>query len=187
MASETEIINLALVPLLGANSITNRTDESTEAITMDKSFDYCRDKVIEEAQPTFCTNRAIWTPTNETPLFNYGYSYLIPTTVIKVLGVNEHLRGYNWRREKDRILANDESIQIRYIEQETNTNFFSPGFNNALALYLAWFNCIALTQNRALKDSLWAQYLDALSDAMSSDNQQGQGIQTYSDALIRVR
>ena len=188
MASETDIINLALVPLLGCNRITNRNDDSTEAIVMNASYDYCRDTVLEDRAWTFATTRSVWTPTTDPiPFGNYNYSYIIPSTVLRVLTVNPSMDSYDWVRERDRILARDETINVIYTERVENTNFFSSGFINCLSLYLAWYNCIALTESRSLKDSLWAQYQDALTDAASSDGQQGKSRQTTANALLRVR
>ena len=188
MSSETDIANLALVPLLGCNKITNLNDNQTEAIVMKASYSYCRDAVLEDRAWTFATTRDVWIPTTDAvPFGNYAYSYLIPTTVLRVLTVNPGMDSYDWVREKDRILARDETINVIYTEKVTNTNFFSSGFINCFSLYLAWYNCIALTESRALKDSLWAQYQSALTDAASSDGQQGKSRQTTANALLRVR
>ena len=196
MASETDIINLALGPLLGCDPITNRSDNQTTAIVMNASYDYCRDKVLESRAWTFATKRETWIPTVDSVPFGFTYSYQIPSTALRILTVANNAVGstfggsqstFKWQREEDRILTDAEKIDVRFINRVENPNRFSSGFINALSLYLAWYNCIALTENRALKDSLWVQYEDALMDAASSDGQQGRKEQTHSTSLLRVR
>jgi hypothetical protein len=196
MSSETDIANLALVPLLGCNRITNLDDNQTEAIVMKASYTHCRDTVLEARAWTFATTRGIWIPTIDTIPFGFTYSYQIPSTVLKVLTVANAGTGnvfsssdstFKWQREKDRVITDAESINVRYIEKITNTNQFSTGFVNALSLYLAWYNCVALTESTTLKSSLWAQYQDALFDAATADGQQGRKEQTHSTSLLRVR
>jgi hypothetical protein len=195
MASETDIANLALVPLLGCNRISSLSDNQTEAITMSASYDYCRDTVLESRAWTFATTRESWSPTNDTPAFGFTYSYQIPSKALQVLNVYNtasHINSvsnqrFKWQREEDRVICDAQTIYVRFITRVENTNRFSSGFINALSLYLAWYNCIALTENRALKDSLWAQYEDALQDAAASDGQQGRKEQITSSSLTRVR
>lgn len=192
MASETEIANLALVPLLGCNRITSLSDNQTEAIVMSASYSHCRDTVLEDRAWTFATNRVIWTPTADVVPFGFTYSYLIPTTVLKILDVSDRANGnvrssFMWRREGDRILTNAEQIYVRVIEQVTNPNQFSTGFINTLALHLAWFNCIALTENNTLKESLERRYENALIDASTADGMQGRKEQIRANALLNAR
>lgn len=195
MASETDIINLALVPLLGCDPITNRTDNQTTAIVMNASYDYCRDKVLESRAWTFATEREVWVPTSDTVAFGFTYSYQIPSKVLRVLTCFDNARSDNaqsnstfkWQREGDRVITDALKINVRFINKVENTNRFSASFIDAFSLYLAWYNCIALTENRALKDSLWAQYDNAIDDAASSDGQQGRKEQVVSNVLMRVR
>ena len=192
MASETDIANLALVPLLGCNRITNLGDEQTEAIVMDASYAHCRDTVLEDRAWTFATRREIWTPTADEVPFGFTFSYLIPSTALKILTVSDRTNGlirssFMWQREEDRIITDASQIYVRYMVRITNTNRFSSGFINALSLYLAWYNCIALTESRTLKDSLRGQYEDALIDASTADGMQGRKEQFTANALIRVR
>ena len=192
MSSETDIANLALVPLLGCNRITSLDDEQTESIVMKASFSHCRDTVLEDRAWTFATKRDIWIPTVDVVPFGYTYSYLIPSTALKVLTVSDKANGFindnfMWNREEDRILTDAEQIYVRYVTRVTNTDRFSSGYINALSLYLAWYNCIALTESRTLKDSLRAQYEDALIDASTADGMQGRKERFTSNSLINVR
>jgi hypothetical protein len=193
MSSVTDIANLALVPLLGCNRINNIEDEQTEAIVMKAAYIYCRDAVMEERAWTFATGRATWTPTANVPPFGFSAEYLMPSTVMRVLRI-ETLRGVtgkDWVVETNGnltvLLANDPALNVKYIEKVDNTNRFSAGFINCLAIYLAWFTCIGLTENRSLQDSLWVKYQDALTEAASSDGQQGKSRVTTANTLLKAR
>lgn len=192
MPSETDIANLALVPLLGCNRITNLGDEQTEAIVMQASFTHCRDTVLEDRAWTFATRREIWVPTSDTVPFGFTFSYLIPSAALKILTVSDKTNGlirssFMWQREEDRIITDASQIYVRYMVRITNTNRFSSGFINALSLYLAWYTCIALTESRSLKDSLKDQYDEALIDASTADGMQGRKEKFVANSLIDVR
>ena len=192
MSSETEIANLALVPLLGCERITSLSDNQTEAVVMNASYSHCRNAVLEERAWTFAAGRAIWTPTADAVPFGYTYSYLIPTTVLKIFDVSERSNGstsssFMWVREGDRILTNASQIYVRYLNEVTNTSIFSAGFINALSLYLAWYTCIALTESRTLKDGLRGEYENALIDAGTADGMQGRREKIRNNALLNAR
>ena len=193
MSSVTDIANLALVPLLGCGRVENIEDEQTEAVVMKAAYVYCRDAVMEERAWTFATSRGQWTPLADSPPFGYSFQYLIPSTVLRVLSIETAtgVKGKDWAVESDGektvLLANDSLLNVQYLEKVENTNRFSSGFVNCLSIYLAWFTCVGLTQNRSLQDSLWVKYQDALTEAASSDGQQGKSRVVTNNQLLRAR
>jgi hypothetical protein len=193
MSSVTDIVNLALVPLLGCKRVENIEDEQTEAIVMKAAYTYCRDAVMEERAWTFATSRATWTPTATEPPFGFSAEYLIPSTVMRVLAIETAtgVKGKDWVVESNGtqtvLYGNDSVLNVTYLEKIDNTNRFTAGFVNCLAIYLAWFTCVGLTDNRSLQDALWVKYQNALTEAASSDGQQGKSRKTTSNALLRVR
>lgn len=187
--SETSIANLACVSHLGCNKITNLDDDQTEAIVMKGSFDHCRDSLLEEGMWGFANRRDIWTPTTDTPSWGFTFSYLIPSEVIRILTVTDapNRIDFKWELAGDRILCDAQSIFVKYTTRVTNTNLFTTGFTNALAVYLAYYNCIVLTENKGMKDTLFGEYNDALDNARTNDGMQGVAERIRSNALINVR
>lgn len=187
--SEVSIANLALVSHLGCNKITNLDDESTEAIVMRASFDHCRDTLLEEGMWGFANKRDIWTPLSDEPVWGFSFAYQIPSTTIRMLTVsnNETNKSFFWKLEGDQILCDAEQVFVKYTVRVTNTNLFTTGFSNALALYLAYYNCIGLTENRAMKEELYREYNNALDDARTNDGMQGKAEKIRSNVLIDAR
>ncbi len=187
--SETSIANLACVSHLGCNRITNLDDEQTEAIVMKSSFDHCRDALLEEGMWGFANRYDEWTPTTDDAGWRWEFSYLIPSEVIRILIVTDspNKTNFQWELAGDRILCNSDSVLVKYTQRVTNTNLFTTGFENALALYLAYYNCIALTENKGMKDGLFGEYNTALDDARTNDGMQGVAERIRSNALISVR
>jgi len=187
--SETAIANLASVSHLGCNVITNIGDNQTEAIVMKASFDHCRDTLLEEGMWGFASRYDEWTPTADDAGWKWSFSYVIPSTSIRVLEVTDapNRIDFRWELVGDRILCDAESIFVKYTERVTNTNLFTTGFTNALALYLAYYNCISLTESQKMKDRLFGEYNTALDDARTNDGMQGVPERIRSNALINVR
>ena len=187
--SETSIANLASVSHLGCNKITNLDDEQTEAIVMKASFNHCRDTVLEEGAWRFANKRATWSPLSSTDNWAFSHAYLIPSEVIRIIRATDspNKTGFKWEIGGDKLFCDADVLYVQYTKQVTNTNFFTNGFTNALALYLAYYNCMALTENKGMKDGLFAEYNKALDDARTNDGMQGVAEQIRSTSTIDVR
>ena len=188
--SETAIANLASVSHLGCNKITNLDDNQTEAIVMKATFDHCRDVVLEEGAWRFANTREQWVPLATNDNWAFEYAYQIPSEVIRIIKATDSPKKtkFNWEIGSGRkVYCDSEVLYVQYTKRVTNTNEFTNGFVNALALYLAYYNCIALTENKGMKDSLLGEYQKAIDDARTNDGMQGVAEQINSTATIDVR
>jgi hypothetical protein len=187
--SETSIANLASVSHLGCNKITNLDDEQTEAIAMKGSFAHCRDTVLEEGAWRFANKRDQWVPLASTDNWAFSYAYQIPSEVIRIIRATDSPQktGFVWEIGEDKLYCDSATLYVQYTKQTTNTNLFSNGFTNALALYLAYYNCMALTESKSMKDTLLGEYQKAIDDARTNDGMQGIAEQIRSTQTIDVR
>jgi hypothetical protein len=187
--SETSIANLASVSHLGCNKITNLDDEQTEAIVMKASFAHCRDTVLEEGAWRFANTRDQWVPLSSTDNWAFTYAYSIPSEVIRIIRATDSPKktSFVWEIGGDKVFCDSSTLYVQYTKRITNTNQFTNGFTNALALYLAYYNCMALTENQGMKDRLFAEYNKALDDARTNDGMQGVAEQINSTSTIDVR
>ncbi len=94
------------------------------------------------------------------PAFDFGYMQALPSDCLRVLMVSQ---GDDlWKVEGRYVLTDSSSIQLKYLKDETDYAKWDAMAYEALALYLAWEVCFALTQNQALRDSAfkaWDSYM----------------------------
>jgi hypothetical protein len=180
MATEVSICNLALSWLAG-NLIISLNDETVEAQLCNANYISSRDAVLEDRAWTFATQRYRWTPLSESPVYGYGYAFMIEPEVIRVLEVRDNDDPYNpngansldWRRESNAILANASVIYVKALRRVVDTSKYPPSFVMALAARLAADICIPLTESRQMQQDMWNLYMKKLDDAMATDGMQG--------------
>jgi len=182
--SEVAIANMAL-GWLGANLITSLQDGSTEAKLMDANFFAIRDAVLEEVDWRFATARYSLVLSAEKPEFEYANKFLIKENVLKVITVNEN--KYDWQREGEYILSDEAVCNIRCIVRIVSPALFTPLFVQALAARLAADLAMPLTQNRTLQGDMYALYKVKLTEAKSSDGQQGKSRKLRMRKLLQAR
>jgi hypothetical protein len=91
------------------------------------------------------------------PEYNWTFQFLLPALCLRLLDVNND--SQRWRREGRFILADEESLEIKYVADHTDYDTMDPLFHEALAAYLAWDICYRITQNRGLKNQLLEDYI----------------------------
>ncbi len=77
-SSEVDICNSALIHL-GAGLITSLTENKDEARACNQFYAKSRDAVLTQANWTFATTQAELSKLSTTPLYKYGFAYLLPT------------------------------------------------------------------------------------------------------------
>ena len=191
MATKTSIANQAL-GWLGANLITAFTDDSREAQLITANYPDIRDAVLEEREWTFASARRSLLPSVTAPLYGYAYKFTIPGDVLRILEVRNDKRargknGLDWRLEGDFILADSDSLDIRYIYRNDEPASYSPGFVQALAARLAADLAIPIAESRALQQDMFGLYQAKLKSAAALDGMQGKAQSFNSTRLTEVR
>lgn len=192
MASSIAICNMAL-GFLGQNPILNLLDpQNSQEQLCAQYYDVARLAILEEAQWSFAMKRVVIEGEVAAPEWGYGNAHTLPGDVIRVLfvGLQQDERkftNFDWRLEDGRILANQNKIFVRYTADVTDTTKFSPLFVQCLAARLAADMCIAITENRQLKDQLTREYEGKLQMAVTMNSMQGRSEKLKTGRLISQR
>lgn len=196
--TKTEIINLAL-SMLGANLITDPTDDSDEAQLANLHYEPARDSVLELQEWQFAIKRFTPAASTTEPLFGWGYAYPVPEDILRVLtcdNLDDHsvsvvdVTQYgqiDWIIEGNMILANESAIYVRGVRRVESEALFSPNFVYGLATRLAVLMAIPLTQSNSIFDKAVALHNAFLSDATSRDSIQGRNRRIRNRTLMLSR
>lgn len=175
MYSIVGICNTAL-GRLGANQITAMTDDTVEAKLCSQHYASSRDAVLEARNWTFAIRRRELAASLTSPTYGYDYQFELPGDCIRIISVSDN--GYDlslveWAKEGRNILANVETLYVKYIKRETDPTVFSPNFVQALTLHLASILAIPLTGSAEVLGSMEQLYQQALASAGAYDSMQG--------------
>ena len=198
MASQVSICNLAL-SWLGIAPITSLDDDSVEAATCKQQYDDALKAVLEERDWTFATDRLILTPVEEEPVWGFGNKFLVPAKVRRVISVtvprgssidiNSDVQGFNvqWQLESGFILADEDLLHVRVVEDNENTASYPSVFVQCLAARLAADMSIGLTHSPDLYKLLWVLYDQKITTASGTDGRQGRREPVEAPRLTRTR
>lgn len=193
MASEIDICNLALLQL-GADpiiSIENPTTVNEERCRV--AYPSVRDTLLECGDWSFAMTRVtLSTPNATSPDWGYSHAFNLPSNTLRVIDarVAPHPNTptiEEWRKEGLTLVANAEVLYIRTIRKETNPNYYSDTFIQAVAARLAQELCISVTANTKLYLNLTEIAEMKLSEAKINDGMQGTHEQVHANALINAR
>lgn len=90
------------------------------------------------------------------PAFGYSYLYTLPTDCLRVLDINETAHSAEWRIEGAFILADSDSLEIKYLYDVTDYATMDSQFYFALAHYLAYNLCDHLSASDQKKNEIHA-------------------------------
>lgn len=191
MASQTSICNQALAKL-GANSIINIDQDSTEAQLCKTFYTDVLQSILEEYPWTFATKRYALPQSAETPPPPFAAQYLIPSNILAVVQASSNpdfsrINSTEWQVENGYIVSDSGSMHIKAIIDVTDTRMFSAKFVRAFVVRLAAELSLPITQSREMHRQLMEEYGILLDRAISADGQQGRSRKYRSEQLIVVR
>jgi len=190
MASKVDIANYALA-LLGQDPITDLTEDSKAARTLNLRFDSVRDAVLRGHPWNFAVQRDSRAALATAPAWGWTYAYNLPSDFLRLLDFNPETRDpYELEtQDGERVLLTDaSSCDIKYIARVTDTTLYDSLFIEALAARLAWASCVAITGSAELLAKLKQDYEDKLGEARSIDGQENPsvvlGFDEFTDAHL---
>ena len=140
--SEVQICNSALVKI-GAARINSLDDETKGAKLCKEQYNKLRKKLLRSHPWNFAIRGVALADSGATPvsIFEFTNEFTLPNDVLRVLGTNL-LEVQDWVIETNNdndivLLCNSSSVTIRYVKNVTDTTFFPPDFEEALALLIA--------------------------------------------------
>ena len=161
--SVVDICNSAL-QRVGATSILSILDNSPEARACNIDYDSNRRDELRKFKWNFAIERVVLAPDSTAPAFDYTYAFSMPSDCIRILRPNTP--NLDWQIEGRKILTNDSNVlNLRYISDVTDANYFDPSFYNVVCAALAVDLVERLTQSNTKKQLLIKDYNDAVGDA----------------------
>lgn len=194
MASVIAICNSALGRVGGAK-ITSLDDPSVEAARCKEVYPLARQFVLAAREWSFAVRRRVLSPIVSSSSFGYTKSFKKPSKSLRILTVYDgsssagmdDVNDLDWSLEGDEIRCDADTIKIRYIEDIEESALFSPGFVEALSVYMASQLAISLAQSASLSGNYLGLFEQLVSQAAAVDGMQGRSRKIRSGRLVSVR
>lgn len=151
-----DIINKALT-LLGANSIVTEDDKTIEAETSKQLYDSSLCSILSEANWNFATKRILLSPADKKPAWGQGVYFELPADFIILCEKSEDCGV-----EGNYLLANTNSLGIKYISKCTNESLYPIYFIDAFVYKLASDMCYKITNSSEKAQNLLQIYKSEL-------------------------
>ena len=170
--SDIDISNMALIDL-GHEPIVAFTDDSDQAIALQRIYAPTRDRVLAAHPWNFATKRLSLAAADITlNTDEWDNAYLLPADCLRVLYVEP--RGTPFVVENGYILTNASApLKCPVIYRITDPGLFSQNFVSALQYRLTAVLCTAITARRGNAQDYWRLYQQELQEARTADGQEG--------------
>jgi len=189
MTSKTSICNKALIRL-GENLLTNVDTDDTQVSNKIKAvYDDLLEEVLRQHDWNFAIVRQSLARNSAEPLYEYKYSYALPTTpkYIKLVDIQNKPQ---YKIEGNKILTDATILNIRYVSLVTDPNQYDSLFINAFALRIAFEICTAVTgdsRTGGLTRTLQEEYIAAISRAKDFDFQEENEYPLFESEFVNTR
>lgn len=189
MATQLSICNSALMRL-GAEPITALIDNNKRAKLCNAHYTDIKQKLLYEHPWKFAIKRVSLTAEVTVPVFGFDNEFALPAdylrAIFEVNGDHVDQTPHEWQREGNLILANDDTIFLRYIA-DVAESLFSPSFAEALAFQIAYELSYSLVQSTTYREQLLGETRLALQAARSHSAQEGTPQRITDDEFINIR
>tara|TARA_R100001443_G_scaffold87921_1_gene94442 strand:- start:183 stop:770 length:588 start_codon:yes stop_codon:yes gene_type:complete len=194
MASKVEICNSAL-NMLGANNITDITEDSKNARLLNQRYDPVRDAVFRSHAWNCLIKRVELAADTDTPSHEYTYQYTLPADCLRVLKVGGHHDGSSsdldngtaFKVEGRKILSDESTMHLIYISKITDVNEYDTLLQETIAARLAAELCYAVTSSTSLATQMNELYRDKLREARHVDASEGTADNLDASTFINSR
>lgn len=171
MASQVEIVNLALVEL-GDEIIMAITEESKAARVMSALWGPTVKEVLADHTWGFAKTRAILARLSDAPVHGFDCAYQLPADFIRMVYMGEPEDEYIWQIEDGKLITDETTAEITYIKNVTDTTKYSPKFITALSFLLAARAANSMAGlDTSKKKELIQSYEKVVMDAATVDSQ----------------
>ena len=194
MASKVEICNSAL-NMLGANNITDLTEDSKNARLLNQRYEPIRDAVFRTHAWNCLIKRIQLAADTDTPTHEYTYQYTLPADCLRVLRIGGHHdgsssdldNGQQFKIEGRKVLTDETTVYLIYISKITDVNEYDTLLQETIAARLAAELCYAVTSSTSLSGSLKESYEEKLREARFTDATEGTADKLDSSTFINSR
>lgn len=183
MAS-VDICNSALIKL-GTEKISALSDNSRQAVLCNEQYDKLRRSLLREHPWNFAIIRDSLTANGNTPAWGFEQEFDLPADYLRI--IDTEYTDDKYQVEGSKILADRDTLNIRYISDVTDTDLMTVDFKELLALRIALDLGYVLIQSNAVMQTLQQQYDRMLRDVRSFDGQENPSQDVTDDLFITSR
>lgn len=182
--SDVSICNSALIKI-GVEPITALSDNTRQAKLCNEQYDKLRKSLLRMHPWNFAVKRATLTASMTTPAWGFSHQFSLPNDYLRFLD-SEYTED-KLQIENSLILANRDTLNIRYIYDVTDTTKFTTDFTELLSMKIAVDLSYVLVQSNALTQGLVSLYDRMLRDVRSFDGQENPSQSVTDDLFINSR
>ena len=176
----------AALNALGADSIIALSDDSRRGRLCNRLWPVVRDEVLASRNWGVTFERAILTKDNDTPTFDYGARFRLPSDSLFILS-NDLPRESRFTIEGDFFLCDYDSVSIVYIKDTQDSNEYGPLLVSAMIAAMKAALAYPITGNQAIADAANAEKEQKLGIAAQRESNQRSQVALQADILVRVR
>lgn len=174
MATSKVAIANAALQRLGASRIEALDQDAPNARSMAAAYDIARESLLRRYDWGFAIRRDSIAADGDQTLWGGHNRFVLPNDYLRLLRDDESGQRVDWKIESEEgvgvfIVTDDAApLQIRYVANVDDPNFYDAAFRNALALRLALDTCQEITQSSAKKAGIQSDLDDAIAEATRS-------------------
>ncbi len=170
MSTSVSICSNALL-MLGAQTINDLNEDTDRAKLAGNLYPQVRDEMLR-AHPWNCAiKRVILSPDLDMPAFGYTYQFTLPSDWIRTMSVGDYGKEIDYRSEGRKILADTDTLKLRYVFHNKNEGSWDAGFIDVMTLAMAARMAYAITQSAALEQQRIQELEMTLKRARAADGQ----------------
>lgn len=153
--------------MLGAQPINDFNENNDRARLAVNLFSGVRDALLREHPWSCAIKRVLLAPSVEKPVFGYQYSFMLPADCLRVLSIGDEGEYIQYLIEGRSLIANERSIKLRYVFQNTDVSSYDSILVNLLELAMAAKLAYAITQSTSMAQLRLQEFQMALKTAKS--------------------
>ena len=166
MASETEVINMAL-GRIGAKRISDFDDtdeDNLQSVQARLHYAQTRDALLRSHWWRFARTRKRLSANATAPDFEYSYAFDLPNDFLREWlppwEDNSEVQGrtrYSYSLEGKQLLSDESTMRLRYIRRVEDVAVFDPLFTEVLVLQLALKFVMPIAKDKTLWPLIYAE------------------------------
>lgn len=188
MASVVEIGSNAL-RLIGADPITDLSDDSERARLISALWPNVRDAVLRAHGWKFARRRASLALEATAPIWEYANSFTLPVDpwCLRVLKTDLDDMNIPWVKEGRSIVTDATVVRILYVARIEDPGAYDSSFESAVTARLAADLAYPITSSTDIAEKMFELYSLKLVEARFFDSTEGSPTGTISDDFITAR
>lgn len=185
MISNIDVCNMAL-QILGSRKITSFDDQTLESRLCKQQYPLSRIFLLRVHPWNFAIKRVNLAPLSDKPIFGWSHQFQQPGDFILLLEVMDMAVG-GYVFEGNKILANTDTLNIRYVSDVTDVVLFDTEFINVLVYHLA-VSLFDSLDGTISKKKEFQQSLDTLlNNAKMTDGRENPVMQIQESSWLAAR